>query len=112
MSCPGYVLSGLCLSGLCLCPGYVCVQVISMSGLCLCPGCVCPGYALCQYKIVDAPWHFEQLSQNIFFYPNSPSMKKIDNKDLFKQAKKRNRTEIVAINVVASRGRTTNTRFI
>merc|ERR1711942_106189 len=57
MSCPGCVLSGLCLSGVCLCPGYVCVRVMSVSGLCLCPGyvcvrvmscpgCVCPGCVL------------------------------------------------------------------
>ena len=46
MSCPGCVLSGLCLSGLCPCPGYVRVRVMSVSGLCLCPGYVLSGLCL------------------------------------------------------------------
>ena len=56
MSCPGCVLSGLCLSGLCLCPGYVRVRVMSVSGLCLCPGYVLSGLCLsglCPVQVVS-----------------------------------------------------------
>ena len=56
MSCPGYVLSGLCLSGLCPCPGYVCVRVMSVSGLCLCLGYVLSGLCLsglCPVRVVS-----------------------------------------------------------
>ena len=56
MSCPGCVLSGLCLSGLCPCPGYVRVRVMSVSGLCLCPGYVLSGLCLsglCPVRVVS-----------------------------------------------------------
>ena len=58
MSCPGCVLSGLCLSGLCPCPGYVRVRVMSVSGLCLCPGYVLSGLCLsglCPVRVVSVP---------------------------------------------------------